>query len=682
MKLRTIFFIGFAAVSLPATGWSTWVAKQAWMARADAVAATHIAEAMGNVMRVATGVAVETGQLLEAALAPAPNSDMLRRSAEVTDRALADAEGSLTRAGLPLASVREAARAMREARGSVAEAVKLPPDRRDSTLPADLLAKRVALAATLRSLVGSVETRAMRADPGVGSVAQLGSLTMEMREYAGTRSVVLTPWIDGRAYAPEEVGAAAMLSGRVAQSWDRVKRAIDQVGESARLRDARDAAQRRFFDQAEPVYAAFVGAALSRSAWPMAYADFRRWTVSVLAELVPLREAIMAEAVARGQAAAAAARHRLLAAAGLAGGTLALAVGAFLLLLRRIVSPVGALTGVVTRLARGELSLDIPYEQHTDEIGAMAAAVEVFRQGLIERSRLEAEAEAARAAREARTERTEALVRGFEKETAEALRAVAAASTELDATAGEMTEVAAEGAVQAGAVAAASGQANANVQAMAASVEGMAASTTKVARQVAESSAAARRAAEEARATDAAVQDLAQAAARIGEVVRLIGGITGQTNLLALNATIEAARAGEAGKGFAVVASEVKQLAQQTAKATQEIGAQIAAMQAETGRVVEAIRGITGTIEQLNGSAGQVAAAEEQAAATREIGRSVAETAAGAQGAARHAAGITNGAGQTSAAALQVRAASSELARHAEELRGRVDAFLAGICAA
>jgi methyl-accepting chemotaxis protein len=211
----------------------------------------------------------------------------------------------------------------------------------------------------------------------------------------------------------------------------------------------------------------------------------------------------------------------------------------------------------------------------------------------------------------------------------------------------------------------------------------MAASIAEVARQVAESARVARWAAEDARSTDATVASLSEAAQRICEVVRLIGGIAGQTNLLALNATIEAARAGEAGKGFAVVASELKTLATQTAKATEEIGAQITAIQSETDRAVEAIRGINKTIEDMDGLTQQVAAAaEQQSAATREIGRAVAEAASGTQEVTRLAIGVTTGAQQTGAAASQVQAAPGELSLRAESLRGEVDSFLAGIRAA
>jgi methyl-accepting chemotaxis protein len=345
--------------------------------------------------------------------------------------------------------------------------------------------------------------------------------------------------------------------------------------------------------------------------------------------------------------------------------------------------PIGDLDRRMRALAEGDKESPVPGAGRRDEVGRMAEAVEGFRLAAVEQDRMAAAAAAEGAAKAARAERLEALVNGFEAQAADALRAVAATSTELDATAGEMQGTAQGGAERAASLAAASEQASVNVQTVAASTEEMAASIAEVARQVAEGARTARQATEQARATDESVAGLAEGAQRIGEVVRLISDIAGQTNLLALNATIEAARAGEAGKGFAVVASEVKQLAAQTAKATEQIGAQIEAMQAETARAVEAIQGIGRTIEALDGTTAQMAAAaEEQAAATREIGRAVAEAAAGTRDVSRHAGGVTEGAQQTGAAATQVRAASAELARQAEVLRGEVDAFLGGIRAA
>ena len=368
---------------------------------------------------------------------------------------------------------------------------------------------------------------------------------------------------------------------------------------------------------------------------------------------------------------------------GLMLAALAAGIAVALLLGRSISGRITELNGALERLAKRDYGFELKAIDDRDEIGGMARAIDTCRDGLREADRLAAaQIEDARKQAE-RAERIDTLVKGFEAEAAGVLRAVSSAATELSATAEAMTETAEDGTRQAAAVASASEQASANVQTVAASAEELAASIAEVARQVRETAAITERAADAAQSTDGTVRGLADAANKIGDVVRLISDIAGQTNLLALNATIEAARAGEAGKGFAVVASEVKSLASQTAKATEEIGQQIAAIQAETSRTVDAIGAIARTIEELNATTAQVAAAsEQQAAATHEIGRAVAEAAQGTQEASRSAVDVKQGAERTGGAAQDLKGASAELAQQSELLRGQVDGFLANIRAA
>jgi methyl-accepting chemotaxis protein len=271
----------------------------------------------------------------------------------------------------------------------------------------------------------------------------------------------------------------------------------------------------------------------------------------------------------------------------------------------------------------------------------------------------------------------------FEQEMGGVVDAVAAAAGQMQQSAHALTGSAETSGREADAVAEVSGRAGADVQAVAASAEELAASVAEITRQVAEGAEVARSAADEARATDGTVQGLAQAAAKIGDVVRLISDIAGQTNLLALNATIEAARAGDAGKGFAVVASEVKSLAAQTAKATEEIAGQIGGIQGSTSEAVAALRSITATIERMNEVTTAIAAAvEEQGAATREIARSAALVAEGTGAVARRIEDVRAASGETGRTAGEVLAASNDLAQQAGLLREKSGDFLKQVRAA
>jgi methyl-accepting chemotaxis protein len=268
----------------------------------------------------------------------------------------------------------------------------------------------------------------------------------------------------------------------------------------------------------------------------------------------------------------------------------------------------------------------------------------------------------------------------FEREVGAVVEAVARSAERLQASARDLSAVAVTSGEEAGAVAEAGGRAHGDVQSVAAAAEEMAASVSEIARRVGEAAEVAGRAVAEARATDTTVQGLSEAAARIGDVVRLIGDIAGQTNLLALNATIEAARAGDAGKGFAVVASEVKSLAGQTARATEEIGRQIAEMQAATAQAVGAIRGIGATVERTSEIATTIAVAvEQQGAATQEIARSAAQVAEATQLVASRIEGVRAAAQSTGGSAGAMRDDSGALATQAATLREKATGFLQAV---
>jgi methyl-accepting chemotaxis protein len=362
----------------------------------------------------------------------------------------------------------------------------------------------------------------------------------------------------------------------------------------------------------------------------------------------------------------------------------ALCAAAILLFTRGITTPLARLTTTMTAIAAGDLDTPVSAVARRDEIGAMARAVEVFRTGMSERERLVAEQEQIKIQAEA--DRRADLLRmadGFDTEVGGLVSLIAAASTQMEATARSMSGTAGHTHAQASAANAAAEMAGAGVRTVAVAAEQLTASISEISRQVAQSAQITGQAVTDAQRTDTIVRALAEGADKIGHVVGLISNIAGQTNLLALNATIEAARAGDAGKGFAVVASEVKSLANQTAKATDEIGGQIARIQAATQEAVEAIRGITGTIEDVSAIASTIASAvEQQGAATAEIVRNVQETARATRDVTENIGGVSRAANDTGEAANQVLDAAAELSRQAEMLTGKVNGFVANVRAA
>lgn len=350
---------------------------------------------------------------------------------------------------------------------------------------------------------------------------------------------------------------------------------------------------------------------------------------------------------------------------------------------RGITRPLASLSQVMHALAEGNADVVIDGIDRVDEIGGMARSVGFFKDNLIKSRALAANEAEAINQRAARAIRVSELTGRFDTDTAALLGSVTVASSQLQSTATSMTATAGETSRRATTVAAATEEASANVRTVAAATEELSSSVAEIARQVTESARIAQKAVEEAETTNRTVRGLSSGAEKIGDVVKLINEIASQTNLLALNATIEAARAGDAGRGFAVVAAEVKSLAGQTARATDEIKTQIAAIQASSGEAVVAIQVIAGTIGEINEIASSIASAVgQQSSATQEIARNVQQAAQGTQEISANIAGVTDAANDAGVAANQVLGASAELSRQSETMRRQVEAFIGDIKAA
>ncbi|MBV9980808.1 methyl-accepting chemotaxis protein [Bradyrhizobium sp.] len=356
-------------------------------------------------------------------------------------------------------------------------------------------------------------------------------------------------------------------------------------------------------------------------------------------------------------------------------------IGAYLV--REVSNGIASIVRPMQALGDGDLSAEVEHRGEKTEIGAMADTLQVFKEALIAKKAADEAAARDAEAKIARGRKVDTITREFESMIGQIVETVSSASSQLEGSAGRLSSTANRAQELSTVVAAASEEASTNVSSVASATEELSSSITEISRQVQDSARIASEAVEQARRTNDRVGELSKAASRIGDVIELINSIAGQTNLLALNATIEAARAGDAGRGFAVVAAEVKALAEQTAKATGEIGQQISGIQSATEESVGAIREISGTIEKLSEISSAIAAAvEEQGAATQEISRNVQQASQGTQQVSANITDVQRGATETGSASSEVLSAAQVLSTDSDRLKREVGRFLDSVRAA
>jgi len=536
----------------------------------------------------------------------------------------------------------------------------------------------------LDNLTGSVTAAAMQYDPFIDRMLRLKQVAWLTRNSIGDVSSTLSNGLATNKVAPEIAARWPINIGRAEASWTALNDVAGEGALPARLADALATVRKSYFGGDFLALRERLFKALMAGEKPeMTAVQWSQHTRERNNGLQAVAEGALLAAKEYTASQYGTAWRQLITQLMLLIGALALACGGVVAVSRRVVRPLHTIRDAMARVASGDLTVEVPYTDRRDEIGALAAALGTFKQNAVEKVRMEEEERARNSKSAARQQAIEAHIAAFETQMREALAALTQASQQMSQTSQTMSTTAEQAGRQSKAVATAAGEASSNVQTVAAASGELGSSVAEISRQVAHAATIAGRAVDETKQTDSTVQGLADAANRIGEVVKLINDIAGQTNLLALNATIEAARAGEAGKGFAVVASEVKSLANQTAKATEDIATQVSAIQSVTADAVEAIKRIGGTIGEVSSVATSIASAvEEQGAATQEISRNTQEAARRTKDVSDNIVGVTASADATGSAAQGVQASAAALGAQAEKLRAQVDSFLSQIRAA
>ncbi len=680
MRVRTLFFFALFIVAVPGVIASGWIVARSWRASADAGRAIALTRALDLSMKAAVATAVERGPLVLLATA---------------DTTMGANEASFAKAARERAAARRSAAALELPVAKLEQeeqtlAGLLDRFRAAGGKPVPNLAKAVVAAPTalVNSFAGldvTLQARLMRADPRVAAETDLADLLMSLRAIAGLRSSLTIQDLQDLGAGAARAAAASparleFMTGQVEELWAAVQRkAAALPPDPGRAQALADIAH-GFMAVAEPRYRHDIvvasGGAVGADAGPALHAFAVPW----LETLAAPREALLASAMRTARNERGAALTRLTAALLGMLASIAVAFVGGVLCWRRVIAPLGRLTGTLGRIAAGELETTVPDRGRTDEIGAIAAAVETLRAGAAEARRMAAAIAAEQQEKLAEAARLAALLSGFERRAGEAVAGVADAAGTLKRTAEDLNALAQNARGEAGTIARSAAGASAGVDQLAAATEELSASIREIAARMAEAATAVEGAAGDANGSAERVGVLAQTATGIGDVVRLIEDIAGQTNLLALNATIEAARAGDAGKGFAVVAGEVKSLANQTAQATGKIAAQIASIQAETRDFVAAITRVAERIGGLTLIATTVSSAvEEQRAATDEIARSVQQAALGTGTVSTGIAGLRQRTEDTSGAAERLRSIAADLDQRLGLLREGIDALLIGM---
>jgi methyl-accepting chemotaxis protein len=560
-----------------------------------------------------------------------------------------------------------------------------PKAQRRADLPKQYAETVNALLDVMEKLSTSLAAAVNHQDATIDQLLAIKQIAWLLRNTAGEASLIVSTGLSAGKISPETRTAYTRFAGGIDSAWNALELTASGMQLPPTLAQAIAANKTAYF---EPKYLELrdrlVNMLVTGSEKPELTAN--QWTpltVGRLGAAVTVAEGALDAAKAHALAQYSSARNSLAMQLALLLGAVALTVGAMMLVTRRVIRPLHAMRDAMLKVAAGDLAVDTGYAGRNDEIGALAGALDTFKQQAMDKVRIEAQERERNAGTAVRQKAIEAYVGEFEARVRQTLDQLGEASSRMRTTSSNLSAVSRQTNARVEDAGKASGDASSSVDSVAAASEELSASINDISQQAAHAAGIASRAVNQARETDGTVQGLAKSAGRIGEVVGLINSIAAQTNLLALNATIEAARAGEAGRGFAVVASEVKSLASQTAKATEDISDQIADIQRVAGDAIEAIKTIGGIIGEVNEVATSIAAAvQQQGAATQEITRSTQIAAQGTRNVSENISGVRADADSAAAAADDVKQASETLESQSQMLSGQVTEFLTRIRAA
>lgn len=688
INIKTTLTAAVGALAMIAVIGCGLAASRAWIEFATARTVGQVNEETDKLLKAQESLQLERGQMNVALQANTVASDQTRAAIQTlrtagNDGLLAAVE-RLSRFDIPgrdklIGDLRASDDRINTLRATADIAIGQSKDARDPGVLKEWYPAASAMLRDIGALWLAASREVSRSDVVVGRMAMVKQNAFLMRESAGRQRAMYGANIAaGRKLGAEQQVMAAEWRGAVGLGRQLVRELA--TGAPAPLTEAIAHAEDAYFTRFQADLAEVLKRGAETGAYGLSGADWIKLSNPPLAALVGIKDAAVTVTAAHAGARIETSFLHLMAAV----VALLLACGVTIFAIRavvyRVARPIEGMNRAMIALAAGDTTIVIPGADRDDEVGEMAKAVAVFREQAVRNTQLMAERAEEERKRAVRQETIDAMTRVFDGQATQSLGAVRDALAGMQARAERLAAVAQDNRERTRSVTANVQEASSHVQSVASATEELSMSVVEISRHVTASTDITRRAVTEAEATNGLIQGLADAADRVGQVVQMIGGIAAQTNLLALNATIEAARAGEAGKGFAVVASEVKSLATQTAKATDDITTQIAAIQEVTRDSVAAIRTIGATIAEVSGIASSIASSiEEQGTATREIAASIQQAASRVQAVTTHINGVDAAATETGDAATNMRAATDGLTRDAARLRDDVDAFLSQV---